>query len=217
MPKQLRVSSLILSGTVLSPANIVLTGATGNYVDSAINLGAGSGLYNSKVAPTLEFKSLSAGSGLFITGNASGLTITSYVGQNVVTGLGANVAMTNANQYYQALSNTVGAGTWFCSVSAQVMSPANLSFSITARIGSGISGSTFYDACEHSCPAMGAGVSGQLAMSLQGLITLTGASNAIVLGLASTTTGCIIAALPQHNNTSIANNITTEIEMFRLF
>jgi len=68
----------INSESILGSGNLVVTGA--GEVNTASNLGTGSGVYSTKVASDLRFKSLKAGAGVTLSSDANEITITASGG-----------------------------------------------------------------------------------------------------------------------------------------
>lgn len=219
MAQKFKTTSLILGSQIVTTTgdSIFVNGVqAGGTTETASNLGVGSGLFNSKVGNDLQFKSLSVGTGLFISGSLSNLQVNTYFGQKFMTGLQLTSAIPSVNTYVNILSGNVGPGTWMTFSQASVRTkPASTGVTVTAKLWSG-AGAFF--ALENSCLITGLGTSGHTSLSMNGLITTITPSTPITLSCASNVNNCQVVPAPTTNLTAgIPSGVSTYIHMVRLY
>lgn len=238
MAKEFRVNTLILSGQriTLSPtdssgflrhdgtfANIptgsyVTNSQTGSLVDVTSNLGTGSGIFSSKSNSTVQLKSLSAGSGINISGDSNGLAINTFLGNQLIATMQNNFVMVSGSTYYNLVSGNVGPGTWLtiAQVNFRTTSNASQATRITAELWNGNTGVGIYSAAETSVSTSGQSSSGFAPVDMTAIVNLTAASNTMTLRAASTQGNTHVLAVPSDFATGILSGVSTYIHMVRL-
>jgi hypothetical protein len=202
----------------------ITTGQTGNFINNAINLGTGMGIFSGTTGQgvsgrNLNFYSLSAGSGVALSLVSNTISINSTHGQS--TGFSATGGnLTNAHQFYHVISGDVGSGVWWAASNVYLTTPPNQYVKVTAKLWDGVSGNpTVFSANERSIFSSGStpvGTTGHLTVQLTDLIRFTGATNSVVISCAASLTGCIIKTLPMDYATGIGANVTSDLDLLKL-
>lgn len=227
-------SNLIYDYVIATGANGLITYTTGFQVSSNPNSGlqvygniyqSGNpviALYNGNLVTSGNNQVLYGGTGIQISSSGNAISVSTYFNNQFNSGLQANTVCTNSFTYTNIISGNVGPGTWLMLANANVSTSAggeNVAFRAWAKV---FSGSGAFCAAEAGCGALGAGISGLIALDLSAIVTTTASSTPIALAVAASIGNTQVLSAPTD---TVAGGITnnpysgsaTYINMVRLY
>jgi hypothetical protein len=181
--------------------------ATKSYVRSLAGIGGSTSSYSTiqeTGSALTQRTNLNFGYGVTATDNSTlSRTDVDVDLSNSESFLASDITLT-ANTFSDAVSLSLGAGTWMISGSLTIESPNNTAQRVTYKLWNG---TTVYQAGEASSPAMGASTKGYVTVPVSCIVVLTGTTT-VKVSVASTAAS-LIKATPADNNTGTTGKATS--------